>query len=406
MESFIEFIPSKCGYIGSHYVAHKKINNLWLTFNDSKVRKSYMARKFQVQLAFYRNTSSTVAVQYNYDFALFKQTPHPRLPKVSMIVVEKEDTTADSAVTIEQQSQNVDEVESGGTVVEEQQSQSTDTGNVESGGTVVEEQQSQSTDNVHVESGTLGVEQDAPSQENTDSQNVSTQQKETDASEEQVKNETPVEAELVTHQLIVHIEMQTVDEFKKKYMEQSMCNRLLVVRIKKYPNLLKRYQEGNVHEPKYCPDFKRLCQIRRKYVGKSDVLDLDFLAHKEYGNINRSIEVETLSEGRFRETYERKNPVPPDPDDEEEMTEDGENVLWDKSQQKLAKIKGNQHSASANPHILKEINLLLCILLSYTCQSRTVYPVPYAKHQYGNIISQLNHFVYFCHILVKVVTCF
>ena len=267
MESFIEFIPSKRGYIGNHYVAHKKINNLWLTFDDSKVRKSYMARKFQVQLAFYRNTSSTVPVQYNYDFALFKQTPHPRLPKISKIVVEKDDTTAESAVTIEQQSQNVDQVESGSTVVEEQQSQSTDTGNVELGSTVVEGQQSHSTDNVNVESGAIGVEQDAPSQKTTDSQNVSTQEKETDpettdSSEEQVKNETPVEAESVTHKLIGHIEMQNVDDFKKEYMEQSMCNRLLVVRIKKYPNLLKRYQEGNIHEPMYHPDFQRLCQIR------------------------------------------------------------------------------------------------------------------------------------------------
>ena len=78
------------------------------------------------------------------------------------------------------------------------------------------------------------------------------------------------------------------------------------------------------------------------------MLDLDVLAHKAYGNINRSIEVETFSEGRFRETYERKNSVPSDPEDEEEMTEDDENVLWDRSQQKLAEIKGNQHSASAN----------------------------------------------------------
>ena len=264
------------------------------------------------------------------------------MPKVLKIVLQKDDTTADSAVTVEQQSQNVDQVESGSTVVEEQQSQSTDTGNVESGGTVVEEQQSQSTDTVNVESGAFGVEQDAPSQNTTDSQNVSSQDKETDASEQQVKNETPGEAESVTHQLIGHIEMQNVDAFKKEHMEQSMCQRLLVVRIKKYPNLLKRYQEGNIYEPKYHPDFQRLCQIKRKYVGKNEVLDLDFLAHKAYGNINRSIEVETLSEGRFRETYERKNPIPPDPDDEEETTEDDENVLWDKSQQKLAEIKGNR----------------------------------------------------------------
>ena len=43
--------------------------------------------------------------------------------------MEKGDTIADSAVTIEQQSQNVDQVDLGGTVVEKQQSQSTDTGN-------------------------------------------------------------------------------------------------------------------------------------------------------------------------------------------------------------------------------------------------------------------------------------
>ena len=67
---------------------------MWLTFDDSTVKKAYMGRDFMVSLAFYRNTNCTVAVNYNYDFALFKQTPRPRQPKVAKTVVAKDNQTS------------------------------------------------------------------------------------------------------------------------------------------------------------------------------------------------------------------------------------------------------------------------------------------------------------------------
>ena len=198
----------------------------------------------------------------------------------------------------------------------------------------------------------------------------------------------------MAQQVIGHIEVQNVSDFKKEEIQKNVCPKLLVVRVQKYVNLLKRYQEGKVVQPKHHTRLRRLSQIKRKHVPRTDILDLDYLAHVASANDNKSIEVETLPEGTYRQTYERKNPVPPDPDDDdltptdayvdEESSEDDEDVLWDKSQQKLAEIKGNRHSVSANNIISAKIRFFNSILLSYTCHINLVTHVPTAVCRKGN----------------------
>ena len=299
LDSFIEYVLSRHGYAANHYIAHKKINNVWLTFNDSRVRKSYMGHPFQINMAFYRNTSNTVPITYNYDFAIFKQIPRPRLPKIGKMPVPPK-------TPIPQTSSKVDEGKSC---------------------------------------------EDKNSKETTDSQ-VSIEP------EQEKKSDQDSE---VKPQVIGHIHIQSNEDFEKECIEKP---KLLVVHIKRYPNLLKRYQEGNVVEWKSRPSFKRLTQIKKCNVLKAEVLDLDLLAHIAFLKENQTIEVETVSEGRYRETYERKNPIEDDTEDEEDSekteiyeppedsTEDKEKVLWNKSQQKLAEIKGNRHSASAHANVL------------------------------------------------------
>ena len=46
--------------------------------------------------------------------------------------------------------------------------------------------------------------------------------------------------------LVGHIELQSVDDFKKELEEKVVTPRFLVVHLPRYSNLLKRYQEGSV----------------------------------------------------------------------------------------------------------------------------------------------------------------
>ena len=116
--------------------------------------------------------------------------------------------------------------------------------------------------------------------------------------------------------LVGHTELQTVGDFKQEFTEQSMQPRFLVVHVQKYPNLLKRFQEGTVQPTKLRSQFSRLCQIKKKTVDRNEILDLDFLAHIAYNKESRSVEVITRSEGPNPESNTpRENPVPPDPND-------------------------------------------------------------------------------------------
>ena len=173
--------------------------------------------------------------------------------------------------------------------------------------------------------------------------------------------------------IVGHIELQSVDDFKKELEEKVMTPRFLVVRLPRYPNLLKRYQEGSVQQIKRRSQFSRLSQIKKRNVKSSKVLDLDFLAHVAVNKDSRSVEVITGLEGEQAQGTPREipappdeanvpsNPVPPDEDEvpsnplppdqqdtqqgvydgsTEESSEDDEDILWQRSQEKLAKVKG------------------------------------------------------------------
>ena len=182
-----------------------------------------------------------------------------------------------------------------------------------------------------------------------------------------------------------HIELQSVDDFKKELEEKVVTPRFLVVRLPRYPNLLKRYQEGSVQPIKRRSEFSRLSQIKKRNVKSSEVLDLDFLAHVAVNKDSRSVEVITGLEGEQAQGTPREIPVPPDeanvpsnpvppdedevplnpvpPDEDEvpsnplppdqqdaqqgvydgsteESSEDDEDILWQRSQEKLTKVKG------------------------------------------------------------------
>ena len=190
-----------------------------------------MGRPFQVNMAFYRNTSSTEAITFNYDFALFKQIPPPRLPKIGKPLTGKTPMPKTAS-------------------------------------------------------------KDAKSKTSEDKHSSKTKE-----SEVSIEPENPD----VKPQVIGHLKIQSHKDFEQECIQKP---KLLVVRMERYPNLLKRYQEGNVVERKSRPSFKHLTQIRKHTVVKEEVLDLDLLAHMAFAKENQTIEVETVSEGRYIQSYE------------------------------------------------------------------------------------------------------
>ena len=81
LDSFIELIPSKKGYGADHYIAYKRINQMWLCMDDATVKKAYLGKKFRINLAFFQNTSATLPLIREYDFAQFKQMPKLHTPR-------------------------------------------------------------------------------------------------------------------------------------------------------------------------------------------------------------------------------------------------------------------------------------------------------------------------------------
>ena len=112
--------------------------------------------------------------------------------------------------------------------------------------------------------------------------------------------------------IVGHIELQSVDDFKKELEEKVVTPRFLMVHLPRYPNLLKRYQEGSVQPIKRRSQFSRLSEIKKRNVKSSEVLDLDFLAHIAVNKDSWSVEVITGSEGEQAQGTPREIPSPPD----------------------------------------------------------------------------------------------
>ena len=101
---------------------------------------------------------------------------------------------------------------------------------------------------------------------------------------------------------------------KKELEEKVVTPRFLVVCLPRYPNLLKRYQEGSVQPSKRRSQFSRLSQIKKRNVKSNEVLDLDFLAHVAVNKDSWSVEVITWLEREQAQGTPCEIPVPPDED--------------------------------------------------------------------------------------------
>ena len=58
LDSYIQWVGGKKGYAGDHYVAHRRHNQVWVMYDDSRVNKSPIHGQAAVNLAFFRNTNT------------------------------------------------------------------------------------------------------------------------------------------------------------------------------------------------------------------------------------------------------------------------------------------------------------------------------------------------------------
>ena len=80
LDSFIELVPAVTKKSANHYVVFKKVRDMWLSLDNTEVKKANMSGMFRVNLAFYRNINTSKWVDYNIDFVAIKQGRARRRP--------------------------------------------------------------------------------------------------------------------------------------------------------------------------------------------------------------------------------------------------------------------------------------------------------------------------------------
>ena len=59
LDSFIELVPAVTKKSADHYVVFKKVRDMWLSLDNTEVKKANMSGMFRVNLAFYRNINTS-----------------------------------------------------------------------------------------------------------------------------------------------------------------------------------------------------------------------------------------------------------------------------------------------------------------------------------------------------------
>ena len=80
MDSVIELVPAVTKKSADHYVVFKKVHDIWLSLDNTEVKKADMSGMFRVNLAFYSNINTSKCVEYNIDFVDIKQGHARRRP--------------------------------------------------------------------------------------------------------------------------------------------------------------------------------------------------------------------------------------------------------------------------------------------------------------------------------------
>ena len=71
LDSFTELIPGCSKNATDHYILYKRVNQVWLWYDNELVKKANLTGQFFRQ--FFRHVQTSTAVKYDIDFAIIKQ---------------------------------------------------------------------------------------------------------------------------------------------------------------------------------------------------------------------------------------------------------------------------------------------------------------------------------------------
>ena len=74
LDSFTELIPGHSKKATDHYILYKRVNQVWLRYDNELVKKANLAGQFCINVAFFRHVQTSTAVKYEIDFATIKQS--------------------------------------------------------------------------------------------------------------------------------------------------------------------------------------------------------------------------------------------------------------------------------------------------------------------------------------------
>ena len=249
LDSFIELIPLKKGNGADHYIAYQRINQIWLGMDDATVRKAYLGKKFRINLAFFRNTTTTLPLVREYDFAQFRQMPKPSVPRnvaslsaIDLSKLKPIPFILDSSVPeCDRQPDNVQDMGDQEQKTEQETPLKADPPEVPqkcSKDKKDEHETQLETDPLHVPE-TDTQEQETENETPREESPHDVPEKDNQEAQPEHGTEPSQDSAENSPKLVGHIELLSVDEFKKELAEKVMTPKFLVVRLPKYPNLLK-----------------------------------------------------------------------------------------------------------------------------------------------------------------------
>ena len=268
LDSFIELVPAVTKKSSDPYVVFKKMRDMWLSLDNTEVKKANLSGMFRVNLAFYRNINTSKCVDYNIDFVAIKQgraRRHPPLlvkshPKYSgqNDKGKKSSTQPQLSIPDDPSKELVgegpilqNEVSAGGTGHIQLETSETTCPNVNASVPLTN-------------SDTLPTIDDTVGTKSSEVNNHSENDKSQSNTHNEALHANPSEKEDSTF----HDKPKAKGGCSAADMPPLEFKKRLVVDIEKYPNLLKRFQEGKVKVNVSRTEDKRLNTIKEKVISK------------------------------------------------------------------------------------------------------------------------------------------
>ena len=289
LDSFIELVPAVTKKSADHYVVFKKVCDIWLSLDNTEVKKANMSGMFRVNLAFYRNINTSKCADYNIDFVAIKQGRARRRPPFlvkSHLKYSAENGKGKKSSTQPQLSIPDDpskEFVGEGPILQNE---------VSAGGTGHIQPETSDTTCPNANASvpltnfdTLPTIDDTVGTKSSEVNNHSENDKSQSNTHNEALHANPSEKEDSTF----HDKPKPKGGCSAADMPPLEFQKRLVVNIEKYPNLLKRFQEGKVKVYVSRTEDERLTTIKEKVISK--VAFNNYLSETvhETGNLQKPI---------------------------------------------------------------------------------------------------------------------